>query len=234
MHKVSSSNGARCSSWHLSHYTVLYQPQATAGCIFCLFLSLICLVLFLCVFRETFWGFTEVFAPSFADQGSLIKQSVGSIQRVHTKAENGVKQHRLLHFWRRRWHCGLHGAFVSTKIVLNRGITAKFVRRLIPSTTILRQYRTVPKTAERAEPFFVCLHYRNLEPFSSYCAITNHGLLFIMSWKAWVILSLACLRLLTLSLIKRCCTHYLHLLLWSEATVLKCGVIFTAMARHWA
>lgn len=183
MRKVSSSNGARCSSWHLSRYAVLYQPRATAGCIFCLFLSPICLVLFLCIFRETFWGFTEVFPPSFADQGSLIKQSVGSIQSVHTKAGNGVKQTDL---WRRRWHCGLHGAFVSTEIVLNRGITAKFVRRLTPSTTVLRQYRTtisqLLKQPGELSPFlFVCTTgtWNHLVP-TVLLTITNHGFLFVI------------------------------------------------------
>lgn len=64
MRRVSSSSGARCSSWHLSHYTVLRQPQATAGCIFFIFLpisvSSACVLL---LFSKTFWGFTDALSP---------------------------------------------------------------------------------------------------------------------------------------------------------------------------
>lgn len=59
--RVSSSDGARCSSWHLSHYTALHQPQAMAGCIFLpISVSSACVLL---LFFETFWGFTDALSP---------------------------------------------------------------------------------------------------------------------------------------------------------------------------
>lgn len=52
------SAGTHCSSWHLSHHTVLHQPQAMTGCIFCLFLSVYCTCMdtFVSICRRRHWS----------------------------------------------------------------------------------------------------------------------------------------------------------------------------------